>query len=160
MQITKIGTDFIEIDEETIKDEKLLKIPRVHLIKLSFDKPTESKVKSVLESFPKTNRFVIEDNIKIYNTILKFTSKKYYVENPVGSSVITFFKKNNKVLCNFNNFSKTEQTFFYRRSAFEDVLRNTEVIVIHQDAYEEHKKTLDNWSGNVIIDNKILWCDK
>jgi hypothetical protein len=157
MRITKIGSDYIEIDEETIKEEKLLKIPRVHLIKLCFEKPTDLKVKGVLELFPKTNRFVIEDNIKIYNNILKFTSKKYYVENTIGQPVITFFKKNNKVLVNFNNFSEAEQTFFSKRTMFEDVLRNTEVIVIHQDVYEDNKSALEKWSGNVIIDNTKLW---
>ena len=157
MRITRIGSDYIEINEETIKDEKLLKIPRVHLIKLSFDKPTDSKVKGVLELFPKTNRFVIENNIKIYNNILKFTSKKYYVENTIGQPPITFFKKNNKVLVNFNNLSETEQIFFYKRVLFEDVLRNTEVIIINQDAYEDNKPSLEKWSGNVIIDNTKLW---
>ena len=93
MRITNKGTDYIVIDEETINSKELQAIPRVHLIKLDFEKPTDSKIRKVLDLFPKTNRYVIEDNIKTYNNILKYTNKKYYVENTPGASIITFFKK-------------------------------------------------------------------
>jgi hypothetical protein len=146
-----VGSDYIRIDEDNLEDELLLSIPRVHIIKLDFMKPTEMKVKRVLELYPKTNRFVIETNIKTYNYILRSTSKKYYVENAVGSKVITFFKKNNKVLCNFNNLSSDESKFLLTN--FGDVLRNTEVIIIDQEGFDSKKEQLDRWSGNVIISN-------
>jgi len=157
MRITNQGSDYIVINEESIKDKQLQEIPRVHLIKLDFEKPTDEKVRSVLNLFPKTNRYVIENNIKQYNNILKHTNKKYYVENTIGSNVITFFKKNNKVLVNFNNFLDYEREFLLENPTFEDVLKNTEVIMIDQESYELYKSTLENWSGNVIIDNTRLW---
>lgn len=151
MRVTNFGSDYIRIDEDNIEDDLLLSIPRVHLIKLDFMKPTEAKVRKVLDLYPKTNRFVIETNIKTYNYILRGTNKKYYVENAVGSKIITFFKKNNKVLVNFNNLSSGEKTFL--SECFDDVLRNTEVIIIDQNTFNEKKEQLDRWSGNVIISN-------
>ena len=153
MRITNKGTDYIVIDEETIKNKEFQSIPRVHLIKLDFEKPTDSKIRNVLELFPKTNRYVIEENVKTYNNILKYTNKKYYVENPPGCGVITFFKKNNKVLVNFNNFSDIDKTYLLEGTVFEDVLKNTEVIMIDQEWYDHYKTVLESWSGNVIIDN-------
>jgi len=153
MRLTNIGSDYIRIDEDNIEDADLLSIPRVHLIKLDFFKPTEGKVRTVLDLFPKTNRYVIENNIKTYNYILKNTSKKYYVENSIGAKVITFFKKNNKVLVNFNNLTEAERRFLLSDDCFDDVLKNTEVIKIGQDVFEAKKTVLDNWSGNVIIHN-------
>jgi hypothetical protein len=151
MRLTNFGSDYICIDEDNLEDEQLLSIPRVHLIKLDFMKPTEMKVRKVLELYPKTNRFVVETNIKTYNYILRGTNKKYYIENAVGSKVITFFKKNNKVLVNFNNLSKNEKSFLLDN--FDDVLRNTEVVIIDQEIFDDKKDQLDRWSGNVIISN-------
>ena len=157
MRETKIGTDYIVIDEESINDEQLQKIPRVHLIKLDFERPTDSKVRKVLDLFPKTNRYVINDNIKLYNNILKYTNKKYYIENSIGDPVITFFKKNNKVLLNCNHLSDLDKEYLLDIAVFEDVLKNTEVIIIDQENYEKFKLVLENWSGNVVINNgKIL----
>lgn len=151
MRLTNFGSDYICIDEDNLEDEQLLSIPRVHLIKLDFMKPTEMKVRKVLELYPKTNRFVVETNIKTYNYILRGTNKKYYIENAVGSKVITFFKKNNKVLVNFNNLSTSEKSFLLDN--FDDVLRNTEVVIIDQEIFDDKKDQLDRWSGNVIISN-------
>ena len=151
MRITNIGSDYILIDEDNFDDVKLLGIPRVHLIKLDFYKPTEEKVRKVLELYPKTNRYVIENNIKTYNYILRGTSKKYYIENSIGSKIITFFKKNNKVLVNFHNLTEYEQQFLLSEDCFEDVLRNTEVIIINQEMFDDRKDVLEKWSGNVII---------
>lgn len=151
MRITKIGTDYIRVDEDNIDDERLLKIDRVHLIKLDFFKPTETKIKKVISLYPKTMRYVIENNIKTYNYILKNTNKKYYIENPVGSNVITFFKKNNKVLVNFNNFTQFEKQFLLSESTFIDVLKNTEVIMVNKEVFDQKKDALEKWSGNVIV---------
>ena len=156
MRITNVGSDFIRIDEDNIDDEKLLNIPRVHIIKLDFWQPTEVKVKKVIDLYPKTMRYVIENNIKTYNYILRGTNKKYYVENSPGTDIISFFKKNNKVLCNFNNFTDVEKRFLLVEPVFESVLKNTEVIIVDQDGYDKFKHVLDKWSGNVIISNNSL----
>ena len=156
MRITNVGSDFIRIDEDNIDDDKLLSIPRVHIIKLDFFKPTETKVKKVINLYPKTMRFVIESNIKTYNYILRSTNKKYYVENYPGADIITFFKKNNKVIVNFNNLRSLENKFLLIDFVFGDVLRNTEVIIINQTDFEVKKSQLDPWSGNVIISNNSL----
>jgi len=151
MRVTTVGSDYIRIDEQNIEDRKLLGIPRVHLIKLDFEKPTELKVRKVIDLYPKTNRFVVDENIKTYNAILKGTNKKYYVENVMGSGVISFFKKNNKVLVNFNNLSDAERNFLLSDDCFEDVLKNAEVILLNKPIYETKMKQLEIWSGNVIV---------
>ena len=151
MKVTRIGSDFISIDEDNLDDEKLLSIPRVHIIKLNFLKPTKQKVERVLDLYYMTNRFVIEDNIKIYNYILRSTNKKYYIENTPGARLISFFRKNNKVLVNFNNLNLFERQFLLSEVCFEDVLKNTEVIMLDKSSYDEKKEVLKGWSGNVII---------
>lgn len=151
MKLTKIGSDFIVVDEENIDSKELLSIPRVHIIKLNFLKPTKQKVERVIDLYNSTNRFVIEENIKIYNYILRSTNKKYYIENTPGARLISFFRKNNKVLVNFNNLNLFERQFLLSEVCFEDVLKNTEVIMLDNESYQEKKEILDGWSGNVII---------
>jgi|GEM_PF-2247699 hypothetical protein len=151
MKITNMGTDFLSIDENNLNDDNFLKIAKIHLIKLSFFKPTKQKVETVIDRFPTTNRFVIEDNVRIYNYILKETNKKYYIENNTDSKIISFFRKNNKVLINFNNLNLFSKQFLLSDDVFEDVLKNTEVIMIDKKTFEEKKEVLKNWSGNVII---------
>ncbi|MHA2180927.1 MAG: hypothetical protein ACXAAH_05850 [Promethearchaeota archaeon] len=151
MRITAIGSDYIRVDEENYGDDLYQKIPRVHLIKLDFAMPTYDLVNEVLHLFPKTNRFVIEDNIRDYNSILRRTEKKYYVMNKKGSDIISFFRKNNKILLNFMNLSKEERDFFLLEGIFEDVLKNNEVIAISKKVYDEKMEILDRWKGNVII---------
>jgi hypothetical protein len=155
MKITKIGTDFITIDEDNLYNEKLKSIPRVHIIKLAFFNPTEEKIKKVLQFYPKTNRFVVDSNIRDYNSILKWTNKKYYVENTECVGFISFFRKNNKVVLNVNRLSHEERVFILN-NCLEDVLRNIEVICINNDVFEEKNKILDLWNGNVIIKDGVL----
>ena len=151
MKLTQIGSDYIKINEDNMYDEKLLSIPRVHLIKLDFFNPNEEKIRKVIRNFPKTNRYVIEDNIRIYNFILRGTSKKYYVSNIDGADVISFFRKNNKVLVNFFKLTEFEKVFLLSDKVFEDVLRNTEVIQIDKNIFDEKMEVLENWRGNVIV---------
>jgi hypothetical protein len=94
---------------------------------------------------------VIDDNIREYNFILKRTAKKYYVMNKIGVDIISFFRKNNKILLNFNNLSKEELDFFLMDGIYEDVLRNTEVICINKEVYDLKSEVIDKWKGNVII---------
>lgn len=151
MRITAIGSDYISVNEENYSSNSFQKIPRVHLIKFDFAMPTYDLVNQVLHLFPKTNRFVIEDNIREYNSILRRTEKKYYVMNKPGSDIISFFRKNNKILLNLMNMPKEERDFFLMEGIFEDVLRNTEVIAVNKRVYDEKMEVLDKWKGNVII---------
>lgn len=151
MRITAIGSDYINVNESNYGSDVYQSIPRVHLIKLDFAMPTYELVNQVLHLFPKTNRFVIEDNIRDYNSILRRTEKKYYVMNKKGTDIISFFRKNNKILLNFLNLFKEEQSFFLMDGIFDDVLRNTEVIAINKKMYDEKLEILDKWKGNVII---------
>jgi len=60
MKMTKLGSDYIAITEDNLRDDNLLTISRVHLIKLNFFSPTEEKIKTTLGLYPKTNRYVIK----------------------------------------------------------------------------------------------------
>jgi histone acetyltransferase (RNA polymerase elongator complex component) len=151
MRIARTGTDFITLDEDNLYSESLRSIPRVHLIKLMFFTPSEDKIKKVLSLYPKTNRFIIEDNIKTYNNTLKWTNKKYYVENKKGDGVISFFKKNNKVILNFLRLNDYERDFLID-NCLEDVLRNLEVVVVDNSIYKSKEDMFNLWNGNVIID--------
>lgn len=158
MRITKIGSDYIVVNEGNYSSEEFQKISRVHLIKFDFAIPTYDLVKQVLYLFPKTNRFVIEDNIREYNSILRNTEKKYYVMNKKDADIISFFRKNNKILLNMMSLSKEECNFFLMEGIFEDVLRNIEVIAMSKKIYDEKIEVLDKWKGNCLIvgtDDKI-----
>lgn len=149
MKLTKIGSDYIPITEESLEDERFLKLPRVHLIKFNFHKPTKEKVDRVISLYPKTNRFVIEKDIRIYNFILRSTSKKYYVENSRGMGLITFFRRNNKVLLNLVKLTDEERRFILFSLA--DVLRNVEVIILKERDFRNHMEVFETWNGNVVI---------
>jgi len=151
MLITKIGSDYITINEENIKDEQLLKIDRVHLIKFDFKQPSIEKVEAVMVLWNKTNRFVIANNIKIYNDILKRTVKKYYVENTSYDNLITFFRRNNKVLLNVCNLTEHDKSFVLNKNTLSDVLKNIEVIQIEKECYNMYSSIFKKWNGNVII---------
>ena len=154
MIITSVGTDYIELNENNLYNKDLQQIPRVHLIKLNFNEPTENKIKKVLSLFPKTNRFVIENNIKIYNFILRGTSKKYYVSNIIDTDMVSFFRKNNKILVNFNYFGSINRMYYLQDDIFEDLLKNVEVIDINEDIFNEKADILEYWRGNVIISSR------
>lgn len=151
MRITKIGSDYITVNEENLYDDSLTSLPRVHLIKLEFDNPNEVKVKQVLQAYPVTNRFVIEKDIRTYNYILRKTSKKYYVMNTPEDNLISFFRRNNKVLINVMNLNDNERRMVLFDDVFRDVLRNTEVIMIDRETFDEKREILMEWNGNVII---------
>jgi len=155
MKFTRLGTDYISITEDNINDTNLLKIPRVHLIKLSFFQPTEEKIQRTLALYPKTNRYVVEDNIRIYNNTLKRTNKKYYVMNLPGVGFISFFRKNNKVLLNIENLNMFEKQFVLS-ICLEDVLRNVEVVQLDKEDFEENQDLFQKWNGNVILNNEMF----
>lgn len=145
-----MGRDYITIDECNMADPSLQKIPRVHLIGLNFKIPTIEKVEYVFKTFPTTNRFVIQDNIRFYNDLLKKTNKKYYVMNEDGDGIFSFFKKNNKVILNVMRLSPLEKAFVMS-VALEDVLKNLEVIIMPEKYYREYNTILNQWTGNLVL---------
>lgn len=149
MKITRPGTDLVVVDENTLSDSSR-NSNRVHLIKFQFETPTEEKVFQAMKMFEETNRFVISDNIKIYNDILRRTNKKYYIENIPGTPLVSFFRRNNKVLLNLMNLLEFEKQFVLN-VALEDVLRNTEVILGEKEDYEFKNEEFNRWRGNFII---------
>ena len=82
MKLTKYGSDYVIIDEHNIKDIQTTE--KIHLIKLKFRNLSKYLMDEIFNLFPKTNRFIISDNIRFYNSIFKTTNKKYYVENYKG----------------------------------------------------------------------------
>jgi IS1 family transposase len=152
MKITQKGTDYISINEENINDTALKSIPRVHLIQLNFQNPTQEKIANVMNTWDKTNRFVVCDNIRVYNNLLKTTTKKYYICNKPGDMLISFMRKNNKVLLNFNNLDVLDKEYlFCSPNILKDLLRNVEVIELSTDQFKAFQPVFEEWSGNVII---------
>jgi hypothetical protein len=153
MFFTNYGYDYIEVDEENFKSFEDRSDDKIHIIKLDFKFPTIEKLNYIIKKFEKTNRFVIERDIKFYNDYFKKINKKYYIMNRRGDKLISFFKRNNKVLLNINRLYKEEKRFVLD-FAFLDVIRNTEVIIINNNDFENIKFLLRNWNGNVILYDK------
>ena len=148
MILTEIGKDIISVDESNYLEETNKKI---HIINLTFKYPNKDKMNVVLDNFKKTNRFVVNDNVKLYNNLLRNINKKYYVSNNVGDGIVTFFKKNNKVVLNTFNLTDAEDMFLYDDGFLIDVLCNLEVMVTHDQFYENKKQIFENWPGNLIL---------
>ncbi|MDY0215224.1 MAG: hypothetical protein RBS24_06925 [Bacilli bacterium] len=98
----------------------------------------------VLDLLPKTNRFIIENNVKFYNSYFKQTKKKYYVENTLKDekNFISFLRKNNKILLNLKAISNVMLKYFILELVFEDVLRNVEIIKMDKEDYIERQDML------------------
>lgn len=153
MKITQPGRDIIRVTEEDYENGEVVSSEdKVHLIKFAFEEPDNDKVNWVFETYPDTKRFVVEQDIKFYNDILKKTNKKYYVENSNNTSLITFFRKNNKVLLNFSKLFSEERDFILEY-LLNDILKNVEIIAIDKDNFERYFETFRKWKGNVVIDN-------
>lgn len=151
MKLTLIGADYATINEDNIESLSKGTDGKIHLIKLGFKEPTRDKVLSVLQLFPRTNRFIISDNVKFYNDILKTTGKKYYIENEKDANLISYLRKNNKIVVNFNNLRKNESDLFLDEKILPDLLRNVEVIQINKSTYEKNIDIFSLWDGNVIL---------
>lgn len=150
---TVVGKDYIEIDEKNWDSEEFLQIRKIHIIKMNFLNPTAVKINNVISKYPNTNRFVVDNNIKIYNSVLKNTIKKYYVENTKNDSnnIISFFRRNNKILFNFNNLSNIVKKIYLDNILFYDILNNVEVIKMNKEIFQSKLEILKKWNGNVII---------
>jgi hypothetical protein len=153
--ITVPGKDIIVVNEKSYKEGVLFDY-KVHLVRLKFEDPNDDKMKWVSRVFKRTNRYVVDaEHIRYYNYYLKKTNLKYYIINtPYNwSGLISFFKKNNKVLLDFTKLSLFEKQFVLN-VALEDVLANTEVILIEQDDYELFLGIFNQWKGDIIIHNE------
>jgi hypothetical protein len=106
---------------------------------MNFEFPTERKIKKVFEMYSDTNRFIITaNNIKLYNDIFKQTKKKFYVENTEDNILITFLRRNNKILLNFNNIRYSIKIVLLQNLLL-DILRNVEVIRLNKEDFEKYK---------------------
>lgn len=144
MKLTKLGVDLIKIDED-YKPIMMDFDHKFHIIKLSFKEPNVLKILNVLKTFKDTNRFIVDDNIKVYNSALKsIDKKKYYVENVKGDDLITFFRRNNKVLLNTLRLDGNEVKFISHSKTFSDILKNLEVILVSDKFFKEKRSLLEN----------------
>jgi hypothetical protein len=155
MRMTVPGKDVIRIDEKNLdmyKKEVKSNSKKFHVIKLDFKEPTEEKVDEVVDNFANTNRFVISNNIKFYNGLLKNVGKKYYIQNTSGENFVSFVRKNNKIMVDFTRMTQAEKTFLME-NYFEDILRNTEIIIIDECDLStgNYADILKSWQGNVIV---------
>lgn len=158
MIITVPGKDMISVNDGDISDEDLenwnvnVFDKKVHLIKIQVTEPTEQKMDFILDKYPYTNRFIINDNIRFYNWFFRSYEKKYYVENGYNVKLISFFKKNNKVLLNFNKLDYDTKKFAMKAGTFKDILRNLEILQLSEEDFAKRKSLLLNWNGNVIVE--------
>ena len=150
--ITKPGRDIIVVNEKSITSGEEYNY-KVHLVRLSFDSPTDEKMEWVTETFPKTNRYVVDvKNIRYYNYYLKRTNLKYYIINTKDTwrGLVTFFKRNNKVLLDLTQLSVFEKQFVLGVS-LRDVISNTEVLLMDTEDYTEHLDIFNQWKGDIIL---------
>lgn len=153
MRITIPNEDVIKISSiKEIEDIDISK--RYHLIKLDFY-PEKLKFKKILEIFSRTNRFIIDKHIKEFNVLFREVSKKYYVENKEEDMIFTFLRRNNKVLLNFLRMKESVKDVLLSKF-LEDILNNTEVILLNEKDYQDNEKVLNQWKGNVILSNSLL----
>lgn len=153
MKITVLGTDYVIVNEENIKDKDLINRDKIHLIKLDFSKPTKESIEMAVELFPNTNRYVIASNgiVKLYNDTFKLLGKKFYVENSKFSKLVSFLRKNNKILLNVCNLTPQEKQFVLHPSVLPDLLWNCEVMQINKVDYEKVSDIFTQWNGNLIF---------
>jgi len=152
MKLTRMGTDFVTISESNINDSALQSISKIHIIKLDFLNPTREIINEIMMLYPKTNRYIISDNIRTYNSILKMTAKKYYVENNEANGIITFLRKNNKIFINVNKLNDHDKDFILDDNVLADLLNNIEVIQLGRNDFKLFEHILIKWNGNVIIE--------
>jgi hypothetical protein len=150
------GRDIIRISDLDYENDQPNVSHKVHIIRLNFNEPNDTKMRWIIDKFYQTNRFVIDlKNIKYYNFYLKKTNIKYYVINTdiMWNGLISFYKRNNKVLLDITRLSDDER-YFILNTSLSDILNNTEVIQIEKNDYVKHSDVINKWKGNCIIYNK------
>jgi hypothetical protein len=145
--------DYIEVDELWLRANENVIQKKIHLVKICFVKPTEDKLDQLLYILPKTNRFIIDSNVKIYNDYFKKTKKKFYVENTYKDEAkfVSFLRKNNKILIDFTKFTSSNLKYVLYELIWEDLLSNIEIIKMDKISFELYKEHLMNWDGNIIL---------
>lgn len=153
MKITVMDVDYVVVNEENIKNKDLINRDKIHLIKLDFSKPTKEAIEMAVELFPNTNRYVIASNsvVKLYNDTFKMLGKKFYVENSKIYKLVSFLRKNNKILLNVCNLTPQEKQFVLHPSVLPDLLWNCEVMQINKVDYEKVSDIFTQWNGNLIF---------
>jgi hypothetical protein len=150
--ITVPGRDIVVVNEESLTDGKDYDY-KVHLVRLAFNNPTDDKMLWVMQTFRKTNRYVIDINhIRYYNYYLKRTNLKYYIINTQTAwrGLVSFFKRNNKVLLDITQLTMFERQFVLN-VALEDVISNAEVLLMSKEDYTDHIDVFNQWKGDIII---------
>ena len=151
---TTPGNQIIRITEHNYLTDTPNIQSKIHIIRLDFDNPDNTKMEWVISKFPQTRRFVVDNiHIKYYNYFLKRTNLKYYVINTNNrwNGIVSFYKRNNKVLLDTTQLTDNEKSFVFY--SMKDVLFNTEVIIISKNDYNKNKQSIDNWKGNCIIED-------
>lgn len=152
MKIAYYGKEYLEVDESWLEQNNVPIKRKVHLVKLKFQEPTYEKINKVLEMLPETKRFIVQDNVRIYNYVFKYTLKKYYVENCYDDyRFFSFLKGNNKILINFTKFINSDVKTFLLNHLLEDIIKNVEVIKMNKTDFINNRELLESWSGNVIL---------
>jgi len=150
LRLTEIGKHLILVDEDILRGSETSD-EKIHLIKFKFSEPNKEKIEETIRRYEDTNRFIIGDSIKVYNDILRQTNKKYYVQNRVKQyGIISFFRKNNKVLLSIPSLVDEERDFVLN-FAFPDILKNLEILMIEEKDYQDRVKLFKYWKGNVIL---------
>ena len=151
MKITKLGSDIITVNDNTLLDVNECK-KKIHLIRLMITHPNTEKMDWLLSVYNRTKRFVIDiEYIKFYNYFFKKTNMKYYVINTdkYYTGLVSFFKRNNKVLLNTTVLNDIEQEFVF--TSLIDILSNLEIIMIDKEKFLKYKSIFSKWNGDVII---------
>jgi len=147
MKITKVGQDIISVNDSDV--DNIATPNKIHLVHIKFSEPTISKMDWLLKTFKFTNRFIVSDSISFYNNYFKNTRHKYYVLNTVDDSIISFYKRNNKVTLNTTLLKDIDKLFIFTN--IDDVLKNTEVVIAYRSDYVNNLDSFMRWDGNLII---------
>ena len=148
MKCAYYNQHWLTIDENNYKKEFETK-NKIHLIHLNFDVPTITNITKVINNFPSTKRYIISNNIKWYNVFLKGKKKFYVMNNEETNGLLSFFRKNNKVLLNFTCLNEVETQFILCN--MNDTLRNVEVIMLNSALKGMLEDDLYGWNGNVLL---------
>lgn len=161
MILTVMGRDLVEINDENINSDEINTLyktgEKVHIIKLNFKAP-ESYANEILDKFPKTKRFIIEDknkDVSFWNSFFKEYEnatgdwKKFYVENISGQDFIKFFKRHNKIFLNLQNLSPIAVSLI--ETEIYSILTMVEIIQGSQEFLKDNMNILSEWRGNFVV---------
>jgi hypothetical protein len=157
------GKDVLVVDDNNYHS-MLNYDKRFHILKINFSNDIVERTKNIVHIL-NVNRFIIDnirEDVKLYNSIFRnMIGKKYYVKNQeLGGNLISFFRKNNKVVFSFPDIEDNQVwfDFFNEPKVFKDVLTNCEVVIMREAQFNEKKPFMRYWRGNVIIhdDNYII----